>query len=69
MPMVANMTEYWSKHPPVHVLVAGYMGYKPEVQSHSAPELNASIAELAAELADELPPHLRGALDSFVSTH
>ena len=65
--MVASMTEYWTKHPPVHILVAGYMGYKPETQTEGAPELNATIAELAADFGDDLPPHLRGALDSFVS--
>jgi hypothetical protein len=69
MPTVASMTKYWGKHPPVHILVAGYMGYKPETQSEAAPNLDATIAELAADFGDDLPPHLRGALDSFVSTH
>lgn len=23
------LNKYWDEHPPVHLLVAGYMGYKP----------------------------------------
>ncbi|WP_141233035.1 hypothetical protein [Pseudomonas sp. Irchel 3A7] len=60
------MTDYWRHHPPVHVLVAGYMGYKPETQVADAPDLATNLVSLAADLRDELPEHLRGALDSFI---
>lgn len=25
---VMELTEYWAEHPPVHILVAGFMGYQ-----------------------------------------
>jgi hypothetical protein len=67
MTMVGHMTDYWRRHPPVHVLVAGYMGYKPETQGTDAPDLATNLASLAADLRDELPDHLRDALDVFVA--
>ena len=30
MPRLEAMKEYWQDNPPIHQLVAGYMGYKPE---------------------------------------
>ncbi|MNV96273.1 hypothetical protein D3C71_1912600 [compost metagenome] len=50
----------------MHVLVAGYLGYKPTQAEGPAPDLAANMAALAADMRDELPPHLRGALDAFV---
>ncbi len=66
--MVAEMTTYWHKHPPVHILAAGYMGYKPETEIGDAPDLNSAIAAFAAD-TDDLPEHLRGALDAFVNAN
>ncbi|WP_150796399.1 hypothetical protein [Pseudomonas fluorescens] len=60
------MTHYWHHHPPVHGLVAGYMGYKPETQVKNAPDLATNLAALAEDLRDDLPQHLRSALDAFV---
>lgn len=31
-PEVQEHFEYWDEHPPVHLLVAGYLGYKPKKQ-------------------------------------
>ena len=59
MVMVGHMTDYWRSHPPIHVLVAGYMGYKPD----------SDVTGLADDLRDELPEHLRRALDAFPRTH
>ncbi|WP_156338178.1 hypothetical protein [Pseudomonas sp. MIACH] len=59
------MTDYWRSHPPVHVLVAGYMGYKPDRDLTDAPYLAETITGIAADLRDELPEHLRSALDNF----
>ncbi|VVN00036.1 hypothetical protein PS659_03308 [Pseudomonas fluorescens] len=64
--MVGHMTDYWHHHPPVHVLVAGYLGYKPTQSDGAAPDLAANMAALAADMRDDLPPHLRAALDAFV---
>lgn len=63
--MVGHMTEYWRHHPPTHILVAGYMGYKPEQDVIDAPNLERDLAILAGDLRDELPEHLRSALDTF----
>ncbi|MNB86053.1 hypothetical protein D3C75_329900 [compost metagenome] len=59
------MTDYWRHHPPIHVLVAGYLGYKPETHVTDAPDLATNLAALAKDLRDDLPEHLRGALDAF----
>lgn len=66
--MVGHMTEYWRRHPPVHVLVAGYMGYKPSEDVTDAPDLASNMAAMAADMRNELPEHLRGALDAFVGS-
>ncbi len=63
--MVGHMTDYWNHHPPVHVLVAGYLGYKPTQSVTGAPDLATNMAALAADMRSELPEHLRGALDAF----
>lgn len=65
--MVGHMTDYWRTHPPVHILVAGYMGYKPASETTTAPDLENAINGLADNLRDELPEHLRRALDAFTS--
>ncbi|NWE02595.1 MULTISPECIES: hypothetical protein [Pseudomonas] len=62
------MTDYWRRHPPVHVLVAGYMGYKPSEDVTDAPDLASNMAAMAADMRNELPEHLRGALDAFVGS-
>ncbi|SEB36362.1 hypothetical protein SAMN04490193_0675 [Pseudomonas marginalis] len=64
--MVGHMTDYWRTHPPVHVLVAGYMGYKAPQDVTDAPDLARDLAAMAADLRDDLPEHLRSGLDAFV---
>ena len=32
LPTLARLSAYWRKLPPIHVLVAGYVGYKPTEQ-------------------------------------
>nr|DAO42972.1 MAG TPA: hypothetical protein [Caudoviricetes sp.] len=65
MVMVGHMTKYWHHHPPAHILVAGYMGYTPRQDATNAPDLASNLASLAGDLRDELPEHLRSALDTF----
>jgi len=67
--MVGHMTDYWHHHPPVHVLVAGYMGYKPTNDVTDAPDLASNLAAMAAEIRGDLPEHLREALDVFSNNH
>jgi len=63
--MVGHMTDYWRARPPIHILVAGYMGYKPVSETTTAPDLANAITGLAADLRDDLPEHLKSALDAF----
>jgi hypothetical protein len=30
LPRVMAMNRYWGKHPPVHIMVASYLGFVPE---------------------------------------
>ena len=30
LPRLTALTKYWSEHPPVHLLLAGFVGFKPE---------------------------------------
>ena len=66
MTMVGHMTDYWRHHPPVHVLVAGYMGYKADLPITDAVNMASNLASLADDMRDDLPIHLRDALDLFL---
>ena len=33
IPRLNELTQYWDKHPPVHILLAGFMGYEKEAES------------------------------------
>ncbi len=35
LPRVMEIQNYWRKHPPVHVMIAAYLGIKPEAESKS----------------------------------
>lgn len=65
--LVGHMTDYWHTHPPVHVLVAGYMGHWAPRHISDAPELARDLAAMAADLRDDLPEHLRSGLDAFLA--
>jgi len=43
IPMVEELNRYWSLHPPMHIMVADYLGYKPK-----AKEKQADLAEIIA---------------------
>lgn len=45
LPRLYALNKYWEIHPPSHILVAAYMGYKPQGQSKG------SIDDLIAEFA------------------
>jgi hypothetical protein len=49
IPRLEAMNKYWKSYPPVHVMIAGYLGIKPE----SAPK-KMSEAEIA-ELMQQFP--------------
>jgi len=39
-PQYVEQLEYWRMHPPVHKLVAAYMGYKPPVKDQATNDAN-----------------------------
>lgn len=56
---------YWRKHPPLHLLVAAYMGHKPPADA-SGPMSSAAIIERNerafeefASMATPMPEHMR----------
>ena len=53
LPRIQHLNEYWREHPPVHILVASYMGIKP---SSSVVQSVADDAEAIGMLGgNELP--------------
>lgn len=50
LPRLASLTKYWAAHPPTHILMAWYTGYKaPEVLKPKSEEEQAlMMAELMA---------------------
>jgi len=55
IPRLKALMSYWHRHPPVHLLVAAYLGYKPEEQrgqtSGQAAEALASMAAMAPTIS------------------
>jgi hypothetical protein len=60
LPSLVAQSHYWRKHPPVHLLVAAYLDYKPAAVSgdRSAAANEASIQALMA-MAPPMPEHLK----------
>ncbi len=48
IPALSAFTRYWESHPPIHVMVAGYLGIEPKKGSSGPVKTNddATIAEL-----------------------
>jgi len=36
LPTLGRLNKYWAKHPPMHVLLAAHVGYKPPGERRSA---------------------------------
>lgn len=65
--MVTALNRYHRKHPPVHVLLALYIDYRPPPDiAIDAPADPAAVFAQAKNLRDELPAHLRAAADRFL---
>jgi hypothetical protein len=57
LPRLKALMRYWEAHPPVHLLVASYLGYKaPGVGGVANREAAAEISAMAAEA-----PSIKGA--------
>lgn len=62
---VEELCQYWAEHPPVHLLVAGFMGVKPPTKSAQVspePEVSLPVTRVLAAIpgldpgtADMLP--------------
>lgn len=52
IPSLIAQNQYWTKSPPVHLLVAGYLGYRPP--GGSSGDLQAMFSDMPA-----LPDHLK----------
>jgi hypothetical protein len=49
LPRVKALQRYWRDHPPVHLMIAGYLGYKPPGKPAAVPESQGNgLAELMA---------------------
>ena len=45
LPQVLELTAYWAKHPPVHLLVAAYLGYRRKDSAPSPNDIGALLAK------------------------
>lgn len=43
MPRLAALSKYWHEHPPTHLLVAAYLGYKPKASNVNNPDELAAL--------------------------
>jgi hypothetical protein len=48
---VQELCDYWAENPPVHLLVAGFVGYKGSEHSSSVPSQSRQPQLTAAEMA------------------
>jgi ribosomal protein L11 len=62
MPDVDMLREYWLSHPPVHLMVAGYLGVKPQSSKlrkarkpQSEQEAIAALAQISAPGVERAP--------------
>jgi len=60
IPSLTTQMRYWRRHPPVHMLAAAYLDYKPPATSEVAAAVaNTVAADALITSAPELPEHLR----------
>jgi hypothetical protein len=51
IPRLSALSSYWRVHPPMHVLLAGYVGFKPPEVTDGRANDPAEMAKLAALLS------------------
>lgn len=62
LPRLEAWNKYCTEHPPVHLLVAAYLGYKakPAVEPNSAPQLMAELPGIPGmQLVTDFPRPIR----------
>ena len=68
LPSLTTQMRYWRKHPPVHLLVAAYLDYKPgaEPGSPRADANNNAAIEALMAAAPPMPDHLKSKIPRHV---
>lgn len=61
LPSITTQLRYWRRHPPVHLLVAAYLDYKPDRQpgTPGAQAANEAAAQALMAAAPPMPDHLK----------
>lgn len=55
-PSLKGFTDYWRSHPPVHVMVAAYLGIEPKKKADKPREMDATVlAELMTAFEQTAP--------------
>lgn len=44
LPRLYALSDYWREHPPTHLLIAGFLGYKSKPKENEEPELDDLIS-------------------------
>jgi hypothetical protein len=65
---VIRQNKYWAKHPPVHILVAAYMGFNGKTEEPEVKESLNAFEEAKAATADQFPKDLTRYLPKQQST-
>lgn len=70
LPMVAAMNRYWRTQPPTHLLLAAFVGYKPEETAEVSQDDDTAAESVQRSLRDlggQLPTHLKTAAEKFLA--
>lgn len=59
LPSLVAQQRYWRKHPPVHLLVAAYLDYKPTAAAGAATKANDAAVQALMAMAPPMPEHLK----------
>ena len=52
LPRVYALNEYWHAHPPVHLMIAAYLGIKPDAPSRLGGKKGADMADLISNFSE-----------------
>jgi hypothetical protein len=62
--------DYWRRHPPVHTLLAAYVGYEAEGGGGArSTEASHDAVQALMAMAPELPAHLRSPIPNPYARH
>ena len=58
LPRLMSLQNYWGEHPPIHRMVASYLGYKPRAKLSNKDSTAKADAEVGAFIAASLGANL-----------